>query len=122
MVQYWISEKAYYRPGMPFPHVSRTGNWADAAHYTLLLIATLGVGGWLVERRRAEKRSTLSGFFGHPQGPVDFVRANWFAGVNQWGISGLLGDTPYGRMTGGASVFSAGSAWAWWRGRAESLR
>lgn len=34
MVQYWISEKAHYRPGMPFPHVSRTGNWADVAHYT----------------------------------------------------------------------------------------
>ena len=34
MVQYWIAEKAYYRPGMPFPHVSRTGNWADVAHYT----------------------------------------------------------------------------------------
>ena len=33
MVQYWISEKAYYRPGT-FPHVSRTGNWADVAHYT----------------------------------------------------------------------------------------
>jgi hypothetical protein len=33
MVQYWISERAYYRSGMPFPHV-RTGNWADVAHYT----------------------------------------------------------------------------------------
>ena len=37
MVQYWISEKAYYRPGMPFPHVSRTGNWADVAHYTQIV-------------------------------------------------------------------------------------
>mgnify|MGYP003577794252 FL=1 len=34
MVGNWISEKAYYRPGMPFPYVSRTGNWADVAHYT----------------------------------------------------------------------------------------
>ena len=34
MVGNWIAEKSYYRPGMPFPHVSRTGNWADVAHYT----------------------------------------------------------------------------------------
>jgi len=34
MVGNWIAEKAYYRRGMPFPHVSRTGNWADVAHYT----------------------------------------------------------------------------------------
>jgi hypothetical protein len=34
MVGNWIAERAYYRPGMPFPHVSRTGNWADVAHYT----------------------------------------------------------------------------------------
>ena len=34
MVGNWISERAYYRPGMPFPYVSRTGNWADVAHYT----------------------------------------------------------------------------------------
>lgn len=34
MVGAWISEKAYYRPGLPFPNVSRTGNWADVAHYT----------------------------------------------------------------------------------------
>jgi len=37
MVGYWISEKAHYRPGMPFPHVSRTGNWADVAHYTQIV-------------------------------------------------------------------------------------
>ena len=34
MVGNWIAERAYYRPGMPFPYVSRTGNWADVAHYT----------------------------------------------------------------------------------------
>ena len=34
MVGNWIAEKAYYRSGMPFPDVSRTGNWADVAHYT----------------------------------------------------------------------------------------
>ena len=37
MVGYWIAERAHYRPGMPFPHVSRTGNWADVAHYTQLV-------------------------------------------------------------------------------------
>jgi Cysteine-rich secretory protein family len=34
MVGNWIAERANYRPGMPFPYVSRTGNWADVAHYT----------------------------------------------------------------------------------------
>ena len=33
MVGNWIAEKAYYRHGQ-FPHVSRTGNWSDVAHYT----------------------------------------------------------------------------------------
>ena len=33
MVGYWIAEKAFYSHS-PFPHVSRTGNWADVAHYT----------------------------------------------------------------------------------------
>jgi Cysteine-rich secretory protein family len=37
MVGNWISERAYYRPEMPFPYVSRTGNWADVAHYTQLV-------------------------------------------------------------------------------------
>jgi hypothetical protein len=34
MVGGWIAERAYYRPDQPFPYVSRTGNWADVAHYT----------------------------------------------------------------------------------------
>jgi hypothetical protein len=34
MVGIWIAEKAYYRAGMPFPYVSRTGKWTDVAHYT----------------------------------------------------------------------------------------
>jgi hypothetical protein len=34
MVGGWIAERAYYRPGQPFPYVSRTGNWADVGHYT----------------------------------------------------------------------------------------
>lgn len=36
MIGGWISERAYFRPGM-FPYVSRTGNWADVAHYTQLV-------------------------------------------------------------------------------------
>lgn len=33
MVRVWIDEKRHFRPGL-FPNVSRTGNWADVAHYT----------------------------------------------------------------------------------------
>ena len=36
MVGNWVAEKAYYRNGQ-FPNVSRTGNWADVAHYTQVI-------------------------------------------------------------------------------------
>ena len=36
MVGGWIAERALFRPGM-FPHVSRTGNWSDVAHYTQMI-------------------------------------------------------------------------------------
>lgn len=36
MVGGWIAERAWFRPGM-FPHVSRTGNWSDVAHYTQMI-------------------------------------------------------------------------------------
>lgn len=36
MVGGWISERAYFRPGI-FPYVSRTGNWMDVAHYTQIV-------------------------------------------------------------------------------------
>lgn len=45
MVGYWIAEKTHYRAGMPFPYVSRTGNWADVGHYTQVVWrATTHVG------------------------------------------------------------------------------
>lgn len=36
MVGSWAAEKAMFRPGI-FPNVSRTGNWADVAHYTQMI-------------------------------------------------------------------------------------
>lgn len=36
MVGSWASEKSMFRPGI-FPNVSRTGNWADVAHYTQMI-------------------------------------------------------------------------------------
>ena len=36
MIGEWAAEKANYRHG-PFPNVSRTGAWADVAHYTQLV-------------------------------------------------------------------------------------
>jgi hypothetical protein len=36
MVQIWTSEKRNFVPGI-FPNVSRTGNWADVAHYTQMV-------------------------------------------------------------------------------------
>jgi hypothetical protein len=36
MVSNWIAEKRDFRPGV-FPDVSRTGNWLDVSHYTLIV-------------------------------------------------------------------------------------
>ena len=36
MVAVWTDEKRLFRPGQ-FPNVSRTGNWADVAHYTQMI-------------------------------------------------------------------------------------
>jgi hypothetical protein len=39
MVAEWTAEKRNFNPG-PFPNVSRTGNWADVAHYTQMIWKT----------------------------------------------------------------------------------
>ena len=49
------------------------------------------------------------GFLRHDQGPLSYMYANVATGMNQYGISGLLVDTPYGDLVG-ASVFD-GSLW-----------
>jgi peptidoglycan/LPS O-acetylase OafA/YrhL len=56
------------------------------------------------------ERGTLAGFFTRPDGPLEYVLKNWFIAIRQYGVSGLLLDTPYGRRTGG-SVFD-GSLWS----------
>lgn len=39
MVGAWASEKGMFMPGI-FPSVTRTGNWADVAHYTQMIWPT----------------------------------------------------------------------------------
>ena len=39
MVGEWTDEKRSFRPGI-FPYVSRTGSWADVAHYTQIIWPT----------------------------------------------------------------------------------
>ncbi|MFI6132804.1 acyltransferase family protein [Micromonospora sp. NPDC051141] len=56
------------------------------------------------------ERGTLDGFWGHPQGPLDYVTTNFAASMEQFPISGLLADTPYGKLGGGPSAFD-GSLW-----------
>ncbi|MEU4713352.1 acyltransferase [Micromonospora purpureochromogenes] len=56
------------------------------------------------------ERGTLDGFWDHPQGPLQYLQANWLFAMDQWTISGILSDVPYGRgMKGGGPI--NGSLW-----------
>jgi peptidoglycan/LPS O-acetylase OafA/YrhL len=57
------------------------------------------------------ERGTLAGFLTAGDGPIQYVVKNALVAIRQYGISGLLVDTPYGRRTGGESVFD-GSLWS----------
>ncbi|MFF4880295.1 MULTISPECIES: acyltransferase family protein [unclassified Micromonospora] len=56
------------------------------------------------------ERGTLHGLFAASDGPFQYVVSNAFIAIGQYGISGLLLDTPYGQRTG-TSVFD-GSLWS----------
>ncbi|PWK48987.1 acyltransferase family protein [Actinoplanes xinjiangensis] len=56
------------------------------------------------------ERGSLTGLFTQPGGPLGYVLNNAFVAIRQYGISGLLLDTPYGTRTG-TSVFN-GSLWS----------
>jgi peptidoglycan/LPS O-acetylase OafA/YrhL len=56
------------------------------------------------------ERGHLTGFLAAPDGPVTYVLENLFVYMHQYGISGLLLDTPYGQRLG-ESVFD-GSLWS----------
>jgi len=71
MVGEWAAEKADYRH-VPFPNVSRTGNWADVAHYTQLVWGDTTHVGCAVESRG--DRSVLACRYA-PPGNIDGRRA-----------------------------------------------
>jgi peptidoglycan/LPS O-acetylase OafA/YrhL len=56
------------------------------------------------------ERGSLTGLTGHADGPIGYVLNNCLVAIRQYGISGLLLDTPYGDRTG-TSVFD-GSLWS----------
>lgn len=56
------------------------------------------------------ERGSLAGVFTEPGGPFGYVVNNIAIAIRQYGISGLLLDTPYGKLTG-TSVFD-GSLWS----------
>jgi peptidoglycan/LPS O-acetylase OafA/YrhL len=56
------------------------------------------------------ERGGLTGFWNAPDGPFAYVVVNWFSSMNQYPISGLLTDTPFGAINAGPSAFD-GSLW-----------
>ncbi|SCG68752.1 acyltransferase family protein [Micromonospora inositola] len=56
------------------------------------------------------ERGSLHGLFSDSDGPFQYILSNSFVAIWQYGISGLLLDTPYGQRTG-TSVFN-GSLWS----------
>jgi peptidoglycan/LPS O-acetylase OafA/YrhL len=75
--------------------------------WVCLLITALVVAPLVTLR----EHGSLAGFWSGPQGPLQYLWANWWTGVRQYGIHDLLKPTtPYGRWIG-ASVFD-GALWS----------
>lgn len=56
------------------------------------------------------ERHTLDGFWDHPQGPFQYLRSTGLFAMDQWTISGILNDVPYGRgLKDGGAI--NGSLW-----------
>jgi peptidoglycan/LPS O-acetylase OafA/YrhL len=71
-----------------------------------LLFTGLVVAPWLWYL----KHHTLRGLLRANGGVVDYLQANWWGGLRQFGIMDVLADTPFGRMGHGASVMN-GALW-----------
>jgi peptidoglycan/LPS O-acetylase OafA/YrhL len=57
------------------------------------------------------EHGSLKGFWAGPTGPFNYVQANWWTGLRQFGIHDLfVASTPWGRITSG-SVFD-GALWS----------
>lgn len=53
MVQGWLDEKQYYRPGAAMPNVSTTGNWMHVGHYTAVVWSGTSEVGCAVGRGKS---------------------------------------------------------------------
>jgi peptidoglycan/LPS O-acetylase OafA/YrhL len=57
------------------------------------------------------EHGSLVGFWSAPDGPLRYLRADWWSGMRQYPISGLLSTVPYARVTGVVGPFN-GSLWS----------
>ncbi|SDT82499.1 Peptidoglycan/LPS O-acetylase OafA/YrhL, contains acyltransferase and SGNH-hydrolase domains [Streptomyces sp. TLI_053] len=69
--------------------------WSRAIRILPGLWACLLLTAFVLAPAVARHEHLLDGFWSHPQGPWEYVRANWSIGVNQWSISGLLAHNPH---------------------------
>jgi peptidoglycan/LPS O-acetylase OafA/YrhL len=77
------------------------------ALWVCLLVSAFAVAPLVMLR----EHGSLAGFWASPGGPVDYVRANMWTGLRQFGVHDLFAQTTaWGRKTG-ASVFD-GALWS----------
>jgi peptidoglycan/LPS O-acetylase OafA/YrhL len=77
------------------------------ALWVCLLVTALVVGPLVALREHGD----LDGYWNGPAGPVQYLTANWWTGIRQYGIHDLLVETtPWGRA-GNGSVFD-GALWS----------
>ncbi|MBO1413423.1 acyltransferase, partial [Streptomyces sp. FH025] len=69
--------------------------WNRAIRILPGLWACLLLTAFVIAPVVAYHQGRLAGFWSHPQGPWEYLRANWSIGVYQWGISGLLDHVPH---------------------------
>ncbi|MGW4893594.1 acyltransferase family protein [Kitasatospora sp. NPDC004240] len=76
--------------------------WNRAIRILPGLWACLLITAFVIAPVVAHHEHLLGTFWSHPQGPWEYIKANWSVGVNQWSISGLMAHNLQGGSFNGS--------------------